>query len=591
MKARHRTFGSIVVVALTGTVLLALLSTVLIRTVVRDNMAERVGAETALLAHWARSAPVDPQGFAEDAAASLGMRVTLIDAAGVVLADSAKDRAGVDLMENHLDRPEIQAAGSRGFGQSIRRSGTTNVEYLYSARRVAETGPVRFVRIAVPSSRLQRVQSRYAWFSALTGLGAMALFSLLAYAAVRRRSRPLEKLALDIQRSAAGDAVIHVPETAGEEVRGVALAAREAHLSLTAKLALLDAEREVLSWVVSGMREGVLLVEPDRRVRLANPAILRIFDLEFDPVGHLLTEVVRHPTVVGSVEAALDAETESAESSLTLHGPERSFELRTTPLIAETGGAPRGVLVILVDVTRTQALERVRREFVANVSHELRTPLSSIKAFVETLIDEACEDRANAMRFLQIVRKNADHMGELIADLTDLSLIETGAVSLELREVDAAEVAREVAERIRPSAAERDVEIHVDLPRSFPLIADRRRLEQMLTNLIDNAVKFNRPNGEVHVVGKRDAKKVRLAVEDSGVGVAAESLDKVFNRFYQVERQRSRERQGTGLGLAIVKHLMRLHGGSVSLSSELGAGARFTLEFPDDPAEAGSRRG
>jgi len=356
-------------------------------------------------------------------------------------------------------------------------------------------------------------------------------------------------------------------------------AAEREESALRARIAELDEDRRLLRSVFAGMREGLLVVGPDRRIRLVNDAFRQIFGLPFDPVGRLPAEVIRDPTVAADLDAALVEGKEIRDSVVRAADSGRSFEVHVTPL------AP-GALVLLFEVSRLEALEGVRREFVANVSHELRTPLTSIKAFVETLMDGGLEDRAHAVRFLEIVRRHADRMNDLIDDLTDLSRIETGSVSLDLQPVDAGDVARDVVAQLAPRAG--DVEVRCTVESPFPLLADRRRLEQILVNLVDNAIKFNRPGGSVVVSGALVDGRPVLAVEDTGVGVPADSLEKVFHRFYRVDKARSREAGGTGLGLAIVKHLMRLHGGAVRLRSELGHGSRFELEFPPP---SGSPRG
>jgi two-component system phosphate regulon sensor histidine kinase PhoR len=259
----------------------------------------------------------------------------------------------------------------------------------------------------------------------------------------------------------------------------------------------------------------------------------------------------------------------------------RSFQLRVSALRGPGDEGPvREVLALFLDITQMERLEAVRREFVANVSHELRTPLTSIKAFVETLTEDGLSDEANAQRFLGIIRKHADRMGELIADLTDLSLIETGAIALDIQSVDAAEIAEGVVERLEPLADNQGVEVVVEMESPFTIRADRRRLEQMLTNLVDNAVKFSEKGGRVWIRGRANGNGSTLSVKDEGAGIPRESLEKVFHRFHQESKDYSRERGGTGLGLAIVKHLMRLHEGRVRVESELGAGSEFFLEFP-----------
>lgn len=347
--------------------------------------------------------------------------------------------------------------------------------------------------------------------------------------------------------------------------------------ALTAKNAAAESERGLLLSLVGGMTEGLLVVDPDRRIRLANDAFRQIFLVGIDPVGHRLAEVVRNPTVLEEAEAALRGGGEDRESVVEFAGSGRTFQVHITPL---RGRGDDGALLLFFDVTRLEALERVRRDFVANVSHELRTPLTSIRAFVETLLEEQLENRPQSLEFLGIVRKNAERMGALIDDLTDLSLIETGAVTLEIHEVDAHEVAREVVAQLAHRYSGAEIEVKLDLPSPWGLRADRRRLEQILVNLVDNAIKFNRKGGLVRIGGEVGPGKRIIRVEDSGIGIPADSLDKVFHRFHRVDPERSRAAGGTGLGLAIVKHLMRLHGGEVHVESALGRGSRFTLEFP-----------
>jgi two-component system phosphate regulon sensor histidine kinase PhoR len=569
----------LLVASLAGAALVALASTALIRGAVRERFAERIGAETALLAEWVEGGvDGDLQEFSVRAAGRLGVRVTLIDRAGIVTADSSRDAAGLATMDNHADRPEVRAARLRGSGDSFRSSATTNVEYYYSARILSGDGPVKYVRIALPSSEIYRVQKHYSLLVFAMVPAAMLLLSALGYTAVRRLSRPVERMARAVERSARGDLQLELPADGGEEIERLGGAVQQMRQALLEKLGELGAERSLLSSVIEGIREGLLLVGADGRVRLANETLRETLDLAFDPAGHTLAEVVRHPAVLREIEMALAEGAGARESALRLPSG-RSFQVRTTPLRREGGGTDAAI-ALFFDITRLEKLEGVRREFVANVSHELRTPLTSIRAFVETLLEGGLDDSANARRFLDIIRKHADRMGTLIEDLTDLSLIETGAISLQLEEIDAAEVVRGVTEQLQPLADRRRVEVVSELPAPFPVRADRRRLEEMITNLLDNALKFSEAGGRVRIRGAAGEPGVVISVEDEGIGIPAESLDKVFHRFFQENRDASREMGGTGLGLSIVKHLMRLHGGRVRVESELGQGSTFFLEFP-----------
>jgi two-component system phosphate regulon sensor histidine kinase PhoR len=577
--------------ALAGSLAFGIAAGAILRSALRARAMDRIDAETAQVASSLEQLgpAVDLSAFTTRAASALGVRVTVVAKDGRVLADSAVVPERLAELENHLDRPEIAGARTAGLGRAIRDSHSTDVPYFYSARVARGVDPVGYVRLALPLSELHAIVA--APFPALVLAVGAAMLVVLAvgYGGMRRLSRPIEHLAAAVERAGSSPDVAVVPAVsgAGAEIERLASGLRRLNEAQVERLAELERERQVLATVVAGVREGLLLVGADHRLHLANDAARAILDLRHDPRGARLEEAVRHPNVVRDVAAALAGET-PVPTVVRLPGSERSFELRAVPIDPGRRPGGGGALVLLLDVTRLEALERLRQEFVADVSHELRTPLTSIRAAVENLLDGGIEDRQHARGFLEIARRHAERMAALIEDLTDLSLIETGAVRLEHRSVDVAEVVREILDPLAPLAAARRVALRSELGGPFPIYADRRRLEQMLGNLVDNAIKFNREGGTVVVRGSRDESGSTVIVEDTGIGIATDSLERVFQRFYQVERGRSREQRGTGLGLSIVKHLMRLHGGRVRIESELGTGSRFFLVFPPDPFRDGS---
>lgn len=257
----------------------------------------------------------------------------------------------------------------------------------------------------------------------------------------------------------------------------------------------------------------------------------------------------------------------------------RSFELTIVPFTSGAG-APAGAIGLFFDITRLDALEKVRRDFVADISHELRTPLSSVRAAAETLLAGALSEPADAERFLGILTENTARMAAILSDLTDLSLIETGAISLSQVSIDLAEAVRDAVAAISARAEARQVTVETRVPAGLVLRADRRRLDQILVNLLDNAVKFNRKGGAVIVSARRDGAKIVLTVEDTGPGIPPDVLERIFNRFFRVDRSRSQEVPGTGLGLAIVRHLVRLHGGEIHAENREAVGARFIIGLP-----------
>jgi len=341
---------------------------------------------------------------------------------------------------------------------------------------------------------------------------------------------------------------------------------------------------------LGGMREGLLVVDKDMRVVASNPAAHRLFSSSPRKLNsQRLTELTRNSAIYSAFLDGLKGK-EVTGVRVEIHGPERQvFDLRVVPIGNVNGRGAEGALGVFFDITRTERLELVRQEFLSNVSHELRTPLTSIMAFVETLENGATEDPESCRRFLSIIRKNASRMQMLIDDILELTAIEGGAIQLHAAPVDLHELVADVCLSLTTQAQARNVTLKNEVAPGATVFADSHRLEQMLTNLVDNAVKFSRENGAVsikHESGERD----RIVVTDEGDGIPAQHLERLFERFYRVDRARSRELGGTGLGLAIVKHLALLHGGEVTVESELGKGSTFSLHLPKNLSISADRR-
>ncbi len=343
----------------------------------------------------------------------------------------------------------------------------------------------------------------------------------------------------------------------------------------------------LLEATIDWMREGAIVVNDSMRVVSANNAARALFAAgEGSLAGEALTTVTRNPVINAAYRAAVERR-EDTQVRVELAGPEghRTLELRVAPLRVEGGGTAVGVFF---DITQLERLERVRQVFLSNVSHELRTPLTSILAFVETLEDGALDEPETARRFLSVIRRNAERMRRLIEDITELSAIESGASPVEPRRVRLHHLVQEVLSALAEKARGCGVALTNAVPAEAAVYADPRRLEQMLLNLVDNAVKFSRRGGSVTVVYERGASD-SVSVSDTGEGIPAEHLPRIFERFYRVDTARSRELGGTGLGLAIVKHLARAHGGEVRVRSTWGEGSTFTIELPRERStEAGA---
>ncbi|HEX8287795.1 MAG TPA: ATP-binding protein [Pyrinomonadaceae bacterium] len=344
---------------------------------------------------------------------------------------------------------------------------------------------------------------------------------------------------------------------------------------------------KILREILETTREGVLVVGRDTRIIASNRAAYNAF-ARFNGAleNKRLSEVIRDLNLHEAFQKALEND-QIFDIKLEIPGNiQRRYDVHIAPI--QLGGA-KNAIGFFYDITQIERLERVRQEFLSNVSHELRTPLTAIMAFVETLEDGAIDDPENNQRFLGIIRKNAERMRHLINDILELSAIESGNVKIQLKKIKLSPLVDEIYTNVSAKAAERGVSLINNVPKSATVYADAVRLEQMLTNLIDNAVKFNRPAGTVTVscerLSEKDEENVEkniISVADAGEGISGEHLQRIFERFYRTDRARSRDLGGTGLGLAIVKHLARLHGGEVSVKSAPGEGSTFIIELPAD---------
>jgi two-component system phosphate regulon sensor histidine kinase PhoR len=341
--------------------------------------------------------------------------------------------------------------------------------------------------------------------------------------------------------------------------------------------AVADVPSKTLQKILEAARECVLVIGADLRITNCNvPAAVAFGREELDIEGRRLSEIIRDLDLHEAFQRAFRQQN-SSDVRLELNAGQRRFDVHVAPI--ELDGLPHAV-GFFYETTQIDKLEIVRQEFLSNISHELRTPLTSILAFVETLEDGGLDDRENNHRFLAVIRRNAERMKMLIDDISELSMIESGRVNIDVRQVKLAPAVTEVMTALSSKAGERSITLENKIPDGVTIGVDSVRLEQMLTNLIDNAIKFNRQDGTVTVTHQSSPGNDLISVRDTGEGILPEHVGRIFERFYRADRARTREIGGTGLGLAIVKHLARLHGGEVSVTSELGVGTTFTIELP-----------
>ncbi len=551
-----------------------------LRTAYIDTLKTRLEAECRLLATEtlrmdpAATAPAALEAYAREIGGSLGLRFTIINIDGKVLADSEVDPA---TMENHLTRPEVQEALSQGSGSNTRKSATTGINTLYVAVPVRSVVQVTgFVRLAVPLAEVDAVVRRLQTGLSVI-LGAAALISLvLSFLAVRRTIRPLEELTDAARRVAAGKLEVTLLPTGGDEIGQLTNAFNLMTSQLRSQLEALRGEREKLSTVLSRMSDGVALLDDQGRVTMLNPAAEQIFgQREAQALGHSAAEVFRHHQLFDLWQGCVQS---GKPGVVTVEiGLEHTFlQAIATPL----GKAlPGSTLMLFQDLTRLRRLETVRRDFIANVSHELRTPLASLQALSETLQEGALEDPAAGRRFLGLMQSEIDSIGQIIRELLELSMIESGKVPLSVQPVTPAALWAVVAVRMQIQSERNGLRLENLCPEDLPAVgADPLRMEQVMINLLHNAIKFTPPGGTITLSAQVREGEVVFSIRDTGVGIPADDLPRIFERFYKADRSRSGG--GTGLGLAIARHIVEAHGGRIWAESTEGKGSTFFFALP-----------
>jgi len=348
----------------------------------------------------------------------------------------------------------------------------------------------------------------------------------------------------------------------------------KAQAILSDKIALLRRQNNNIQSILVSMVEGVVAVDKDTRITSINPSIENIFAVKISEVeGKLFLEAIRNNDLAEVIGEVLESK-KAVSKELNLAWPvQKVFQANATPIFE--GERIAGCLLVIHDVTEIRKLERVRSDFVANVSHELKTPLTSIKGFVETLLEGALEDKEESRNFLNIIQDHTDRLNNLINDLLELSHIESGEIALKFEKVDLKSIFEKVILGFRSQIRKKSIAISNELPSDLRMKADKARLEQVVINLIDNAIKFNKNSGTIKIYSEDLGRKVKVFVEDSGQGIPEKDIPRIFERFYRVDKARSRELGGTGLGLSIVKHIIELHEGTVGVESTEGLGSKF----------------
>lgn len=499
-----------------------------------------------------------------------GSRITIIDSSGKVTGDSDESS---ERMENHSNRPEIREALISKIGSSIRFSTTMKKDFFYLAISLDDKNRRGFLRLSMPLHDMEKAISQVRKRIIFASLTALLIAILLGLFQTKRVTRSVEEITAFSKEVAAGNLgrrlFLDSKDELAELGKNISYMAEE----LKTRLKQSEEERHRMEAILRNMSEGVMLTDAKGRVLLCNDAIKRLFNIESSIEGMTFVETLRNVGMINTINRVIESEETVSHEIEVTHPKELCLMVTAIPFYAyPVKEKVSGVILTLHDITRLKQLEEIRKDFVANVSHEIRTPITAIKGFAETLLEGAIDDKDNARKFLETIKNHSERLNLLVGDLLTLSMIELGDIRIEKFNINITSVIDTVFAILKDKADSKGLYLKKSLPPgSLDIYADKDRLTQILLNLVDNSIKFT-GHGGVTVGIERAGEQNVLFVEDTGIGITKRHLPRLGERFYRVDRARSRELGGTGLGLAIVKHLVKAHGWDMDIESTPGKG-------------------
>jgi len=548
------------------------------------DLETRLTNEASLISHLINRMPNswnEPamEKVADQMGSDIKTRVTIIDLNGTVLGDSEEDAAK---MENHLNRPELQQVLAVGSGMAVRYSHTLKSDMMYVAVPVQDSGEMTgFVRVSVSLAATRQALFSL-WSVVLLAILLVILITLPITLLIGRKvAAPLGSLIDFARRISGGDYEHRVSIKSSDEIGELANTLDVMAGTIQEKVQQVTESKNKLEAVLASMSSGVIFVNKKGQISLVNPAaekFLAFLAPRDADIPHATS--IRDPKLSSGINEALQTGKLVQKQLKILVPQEMTLEVTISPFLDEKGQL-NGVVAVVHDITQIRRLERMRTEFVDNVSHELKTPVTAIKGFTETLLDGAMEERETCREFIGIIDQETGRLIRLIQDLLDLSRIEQKRMSTRLEIVDLLAIIRSTATKLQGHADNSGLDFSLDLPdQTMPVKVDSDMLEQVLFNLIENAIKYTLAQGRIKVEVEETEKNYTVWVRDTGIGIPPEDLDRVFERFYRVDKARSRDRGGTGLGLSIVKHIIDFHGGTVGVDSTPGHGSNFYFTLP-----------
>lgn len=518
--------------------------------------------------------------LADDIGDKLGLRATIITLDGKVLGDSELNGLALYELENHFRRPEVQDALASGIGESRRYSTTVKKQMLYIAATFGEDKPQGIIRLSIPLSEIELVSDRLKRLLAVSFLVAFIFALIFSFVASAIISNPLKEISWAARNIASGDFTKNISLSSNDEIGDLTKAFNYMTEQIRLRIEEVTTSKSRLEAVLLSMFEGVMVVDSKGTILLMNQSLKDFLLIKEEPMGRKPIEVLRNVEIQEIIDSTLKLKKGVVSKEVSLLLPEeKTLLIHAAPVIREE--RIDGAVLVVHDITELRRLERIRQDFVANVSHELRTPVSSIKGYAETLLEGALKDKENAKDFLQIIYSDSERLAKLIDDILDLSKIESGKLKMDLKSQEIKPLIQRVVSQLKKQAEDKSITINTDILQDIPkVIIDETMIAQVLLNLLDNAIKYTAEGGSVKISAKEKDKFVEIDISDTGVGIPEKYLPRLFERFYRVDKARSRELGGTGLGLSIVKHIIQAHNGDVSVESILGKGSIFSFTLP-----------